>query len=410
MPPISNDSPNSSLIYSSILVALDGSPWSEIALDLGLSLAQQTGARIVGSHVYAAKMHEVRFQQMEPGLPDRYQEEDQLQKLRGTHDMIIDDGLQLISDAYLETFENRARELGLEFATLTPEGHHYVELLGALDQADHELAILGALGLGKVRSSLIGGVAERVLRHCSCDVLLARRQTDLHGGRILVGVDGSQGALSAVRRAARLAVASGATLEPIAVFDPFFHSGLFGTISEVLSAEDAERFDFQAQEQLHDEIIDRGLESIYAEYLSDAEALARSEGAVVETRLLEGKAFDQINHYAGEVDAALVVVGRRGAHRETHSLIGSTAENVARLSATNVLVVGPAQEHIESGRSPKPSAEALEWDPSAEARLENVPRFARRMARRGIEEYTREHGHSRVTLDLYMKARKRFGR
>jgi nucleotide-binding universal stress UspA family protein len=381
-----------------------------MALDLGLSLAQRTGARIAANHVYAARMHEARFHQMKPGLPDRYQEDEQLQKLRGTHDMIIDDGLQLISDAYLEIFENRAREMKLKFASHTPEGHHYVELLRVLDQADNDLAVLGSLGLGRVQGSLIGGVAERVLRHCSCDLLLARRAADLSGARIPVSVDGSQGALAAVQRAARLAAALGATLEPIAVFDPFFHSGVFGAISEVLSAEDAERFDFQAQERLHDEIIDRGLESIYAEYLSDAEMLASSEGAIVQTRLLQGKAFDQINQYAGDVDAALVVVGRHGAHREPLSLIGSTAENVARLSPTNVLVIGPAEEHIESGRSSTQRAESLEWDPAAETRLENVPRFARRVARRGIEEYAREHGHSRVTLDVYMKARMRLGR
>jgi hypothetical protein len=74
-----------------------------------MALGQQLQARLVGIHVYAARMHEVRFQQMEPGLPDRYQEEQELDRLRGTHDMIIGGGMKLVSDAYMEEFESRRK-------------------------------------------------------------------------------------------------------------------------------------------------------------------------------------------------------------------------------------------------------------------------------------------------------------
>ena len=58
---------------------------------------------------------------------------------------------------------------------------------------------------------------------------------------------------------------------------------------------------------------------------------------------------------------------------------------------------------------PEAEVEPLTWDAETEARMQNVPRFARRVARRGIEEYAREHGHSHVTLEVYHNARKRFG-
>ena len=58
---------------------------------------------------------------------------------------------------------------------------------------------------------------------------------------------------------------------------------------------------------------------------------------------------------------------------------------------------------------PEAGEEPLAWDPDAEERLRNVPRFARRMARAGVEGYAREHRHSRVTLEVYHQARQRFG-
>jgi len=397
-------------LYRSILLALDGSPCSAIAQSLALALGQQLEARVVGIHVYAARMHEVRFQQMEPGLPDRYQEDQELDRLRGTHHMIIGGGMKLISDAYMEEFERQAQGSGLDYATHTPEGHHYVELLKELSEGEHDLVVLGALGLGKIQRSLIGGVAERVLRRSPCDVLLARKEGPLRGGRILVAVDGSRDALAAVRRAARLSHGLAATLEAVAVYDPFFHGGVFGTISGVLSEEAAQRFDFRAQEQLHDEIIDQGLEKIYGDYLKQAALLAEQEGVSVQTRLLAGKSFACILDRAAESDSALVVVGRHGSHREEMSQIGSTSENVARLAATNVLVVAASTDGTAAPELPvEQEAKPLPWDSDAEARLRRVPRMARRMARRAIEAYAREHGHSRVSLDVYRQARRGFG-
>jgi nucleotide-binding universal stress UspA family protein len=253
-------------------------------------------------------------------------------------------------------------------------------------------------------------VAERVLRQSPCDVLLARSSVSLREGRILVAVDGSRDALAAVRKAACLSLGFAATLEAVAVYDPFFHGGVFGAISGVLSDESAQRFDFRAQEQLHDEIIDLGLEQIYSDYLKQAALLAEQEGASIETRLLAGKSFACVLDHAAESDSALVVVGRHGAHREEISPIGSTSENVARLAATNVLVVmAPAGETAIPELPAEQEAKPLPWDSDAEARLRRVPRMARGMARRAIEAYARERGHRRVTLDVYQEARTGFG-
>ncbi len=49
------------------------------------------------------------------------------------------------------------------------------------------------------------------------------------------------------------------------------------------------------------------------------------------------------------------------------------------------------------------------WDEEALVRLNNVPPFARPMAKSGIERYARENGYSRVTLEVMDAARKVYG-
>ncbi len=51
-------------MYKTIYIPVDNSDHSNMAVDLGVSLAKEFGSKIVGSHVYAAKMHDKRFKQM----------------------------------------------------------------------------------------------------------------------------------------------------------------------------------------------------------------------------------------------------------------------------------------------------------------------------------------------------------
>ncbi|NLE77842.1 MAG: universal stress protein, partial [Chloroflexi bacterium] len=205
----------------SILLPLDGSRPSAAACEWGLALAERFQAPIEGIHVYAAQLHGERFQEMEPGLPLRYQAPDELNRLRDTHDLIIGGGLKLISDAYLEGFRSRAVGLGLTFSTSTPEGRNYVEILRAAERGRHDLIALGALGLGQVASSAVGGVAGRVARHFGGHVLVARHSVLPPQGPVVVGVDGSATAYHAVKQAVALAKAFGGAVEAVAVFDPY---------------------------------------------------------------------------------------------------------------------------------------------------------------------------------------------
>lgn len=52
---------------------------------------------------------------------------------------------------------------------------------------------------------------------------------------------------------------------------------------------------------------------------------------------------------------------------------------------------------------------SISWDKEAEAKLSNVPPFAREMAKAGIERYASDKGYTRVTLEVMAEAKTVFG-
>src|SRR3989338_4479817 len=85
----------------SILVPVDGSAYSGWAADAALAPAAGLRAGITGIHGSAARLHERRFREMEPGLPAEYREPAVLARQREVHGSLIEKGLRLISDSYL---------------------------------------------------------------------------------------------------------------------------------------------------------------------------------------------------------------------------------------------------------------------------------------------------------------------
>ena len=54
-------------------------------------------------------------------------------------------------------------------------------------------------------------------------------------------------------------------------------------------------------------------------------------------------------------------------------------------------------------------SEGLPWTEEASARLENMPDFARPMAKAGIEKFARDRGHAEVDGEILSAAREFFG-
>ncbi|HMF33086.1 MAG TPA: universal stress protein, partial [Candidatus Lokiarchaeia archaeon] len=369
--------------YQRILVALDGSECSNLGVDAAIAIAENSdNPLIIGCHAYAAKLHEVRFGQMEPGLPPSYQTEERLNFLRNAHDDIINAGMQQISDAYLAGLAAKSQEKGIQFAGATPEGHNYVQLLKAGQDYHANILVLGAWGHGRVPEGTLGSVAERILLYAKgFDVLILRRPWEIYKKTIVVGIDGSNASYSALARAVELAKKFNARVHAVAVYDPFFHRGVFTTITNALSEKTRARFNFSGEiNNLHDEIIDAGLETLYQRQLDRGVALAKALGYEITTEVLAGKIYPQLHHYAALHDAGIVVLGRFGIHAESESLLGSNTLNLARVVTTNLLVVEESDADLVALPADVDTEEHLEWDADAEAILARVPPFALRIA------------------------------
>ena len=109
-------------MYRHLYVPVDNSDHSNAAMQVAVALAKATGAKVTACHVYAARMHDVRFKQMEHTLPDEYQDEQELERRRRIHDPLITRGLQLISDSYLDVLKAATEAAGMEVGYKTFDG------------------------------------------------------------------------------------------------------------------------------------------------------------------------------------------------------------------------------------------------------------------------------------------------
>jgi len=386
-------------VYAKIYVPLDNSDHSNAAIEVAVRLAGATKASLVGSHVYAARMHDVRFKQMEYTLPEEYQHEQELERQRKIHDSLITRGLQLISDSYLDVMKAACDKAGLPFEYKTFDGKNWECLVDDIGESDYDIVVMGALGMGAVKDSMVGSVTDRVVRRIRVDSLVVKDThpfRDNASDRIVVAVDGSPQSFAGLRTAIELARAFGKQVEAVSVYDPYLHYAMFNGIVDVLSAEASKIFRFKEQEQLHEEIIDTGLAKIYESHLRVAQSVARDEGIEIKTTLLDGKAFKKVLQYVRQDPPWLLVIGRIGVHSAAQMDLGSNSDNLLRLAPVSVLLssrtfVPPIDVQAEA---------SVAWTEEAEARMEKVPAAFRAITRTAICRYAMERGHSIISSSI----------
>src|SRR3989442_3367139 len=390
-------------MYRHIYVPVDNSDYSNRAIDLAVELGRACGSRLTGMHVYAARLHDYRFKQMEYTLPDEYKDETELERQRRIHDSLITMGLQLISDLYLDVMEKKCAEAGLAFEKKMQDGKHYKVLVEDARASDYDLIVMGALGMGAVKDSQLGSVTERVVRKVATDILIVRNADPLRDrqGAIVVCVDGSPQSFHGLQLGLELSTALHRPVQAVAVYDPYLHYAMFNGIVGVLNEKASKIFRFKEQEQLHEEIIDTGLAKIYQSHLEIARKLAADEGVDLQITLLDGKCFEKILTFARKEQPLLLIIGRVGVHSDEHEVdLGSNTENLMRLAPCNVLLTG--------GKFYPPldvkAEEIISWTEEAEARMERVPPQVKGVARTALLRYAIEQGHTVITSKVIDEA------
>src|SRR5262245_5468870 len=121
-------------MYREILCPVDNSQCSDWAVDRAIELCRRTGGRITGTHVYAARLHDVRFRQLESGLPAQFQTPEEIKRQRKIHDKLIEKGLQLISDSFLDQLGKRCETAGVALTRQLLEGINYEEIVNEVNR------------------------------------------------------------------------------------------------------------------------------------------------------------------------------------------------------------------------------------------------------------------------------------
>ncbi len=390
-------------MFKHIFVPVDNSEYSNRAIAVAVELGRAFQSKLTGCHVYAARLHDYRFKQMEYTLPDEYKDETELERQRKIHDSLIAMGLQLISDSYLDVMGQRAAEAGLAFERKMMDGKHYKALVEDAAASDYDLVVMGALGMGAVKDSQLGSVTERFVRKVAKDTLIIRNTDALRDqqGAIVVGLDGSPQSFNGLKLGIAIGKALGRPVHAVAVYDPYLHYAMFNGIVGVLNEKASKVFRFKEQEQLHEEIIDTGLAKIYQSHLEIGRKLAAEDGVDLQITLLDGKCFEKILTFARKEQPWLLILGRVGVHSdERETDLGSNTENLLRLAPCNVLLTGgtfypPLDVKAE---------EIISWTEEAEARMERVPPQVKGVARTALLRYAIEQGHTVITSKVIDEA------
>jgi len=439
-------------MYREIFAPVDNSQYADWAVDRAIEICRRSSGRLTSNHVYAARLHDVRFRQLETGLPAQFQTPEEIKKQRKIHDKLIEKGLQLIADSFLDQVGARCAAADVPLVRQLLEGINYEEIVkevnrgqgrlpgligfdpnrataydgGAKVRADvrldengrivaedeeaaakvvgnsgrqYDLVAIGAHGLGRQPHSQLGGVVARALRDIEKDMLIVRDGSPLERGRFLVCVDGSSYSYRAMRIALELAHEFSASLFVCSAFDVEYHHVVFHNIKDVLSAQASKVFKFEEQEELHNNIIDKGLLKLCQANLKRAAVMAQEFPDVpLQTQILIGKPFQVVLQWAEEIQPSLLVLARHGSHRIEGTDLGSQAENVVRLAPGTVLLTGTAGIRPEDiPWIEEDGVASLPWAPEAEVRILRVPPFAQGIARKAVEEYVLEQGGEVVT-------------
>jgi nucleotide-binding universal stress UspA family protein len=191
-----------------------------------------------------------------------------------------------------------------------------------------DLLVVGARGLGGFRGLLLGSVSQQCLHHAEVPIAIVRGDSDdgPHEGtreRVVVGVDGSDQSMAALRWALAEGAARKAVVQVVHAWSaPMIYGPVSGvTGSDVGVIEGGAR-------RMVDDMVDR--------------AVAGASPVDVERTAVPGGPASSLVDAADDAD--LVVVGRRGLGGFSRLLLGSVSEHVARHAGCPVVVIPTGDE------------------------------------------------------------------
>ncbi len=282
-------------MYRTLLVPLDGSAFSVRALPTATTLARHLGVKLILMRAVLAPVA--------PGedpVAARIQAVDEVQ-------------------TYLSGLAASYAEQGLNVEISLPYGDAAELILEGISLHAADLVVMCTHGRSGLGRWLYGSVAEKVLAQSPTPVLLirptgeaSRFELQPEQASLLVPLDGSAFAETALPHAAALARAFGGTILLLRVVEPPL-AAYEGSYREAAS------------------------------YLEEVAQRLRATGLSVQTYVRRGAPADIIAYWGEETKADLIVMATRGRTGIARVLLGSVALEVVRRSPWPIMLVRPAE-------------------------------------------------------------------
>ena len=137
-------------MFERIMIAVDGSPKSEKTILIALDMAERYGSIVTVVHVREYERYEGSDVDLGPPIP-----------------------AEELVDQVLTRFRDKGIEAHGEIRRVSPDNtpEQIVEV-AVLAEAD--LIVMGSQGMSEWKSLVLGGVANKVVHHATCPVLLVR--------------------------------------------------------------------------------------------------------------------------------------------------------------------------------------------------------------------------------------------
>jgi nucleotide-binding universal stress UspA family protein len=304
------------VLFRSVFVPLDGSPFAEQALSFAVEIARRAGAMLQLGMVH----HPVPALATALEVPEIEAQLDQEARAR--------------EKTYLESIVNRVRgSANVPVTSTLVEGAVADALQSQIESSGADLVVLTTHGRGAVSRFWLGSVADQLMRRLHVPLLMVRPTKEAPPPpqirRILIALDGSPFAERALAWAMALGKPFGASYTllfvvepPLPIADP---SGLM-VLPATLEAE-------------------RKLKENAQAYVTRAAEKLRQEGLDVSTTVADSlTAANAILAHATETKADVIALASHGAGGFERLVLGSVADKVIRGATEPVLVVRPPRD------------------------------------------------------------------
>ncbi len=271
-----------------LLLATDGSPFSEGAIREAIRLAKKCSSKLSAISVIETNPE---YETIAPQLLERSEK---------------------TAREHLESVKAQAKKEGVDCSTSILEGqdsYNYISEEAAKSKIS--MIIMGRRGRTGLKRLMMGSTTARVIGHAPCNVLVVPRAAVVEFKSIVIATDGSPYSTAAASEAIGIAKRNGSKL----------------TVISVVPAELATPTDIDFAATQRELLADKEMQAAEKNAKAVKEA-AQKEGVAVQAFVMTGKPADAVIETAKEKSADLIIVGSHGRTGIERLLMGSVAERV----------------------------------------------------------------------------------